>query len=122
VRTPATADLPTWNETVMLAAEPDPLPAGYHFDRYVVECQLPLGCLGRVYKAFDTQLNHTVALNVLSPILRESGGKWRLVSGFGRARGHKPTQAYDYGEWQGIPYVTVAYIDGVGAAMDVGQE
>jgi serine/threonine protein kinase len=106
----------------MLETKPDPLPVGYHFDRYVIEFELPLGILGRVYKAFDTQLKDTVALNVPSPALRATDGKWRLVAGLKRALQQKPPQAYDYGEWEGIPYVTVPYIDGVGAATDVGQE
>lgn len=102
--------------------EPDPLPNGYRLGRYVVEGELPKATLGRVYKAFDTALKTVVALNVLSPAHRDHDARWRLLAGLRRERQKPEPQAYDYGEWEGIPYVTVAYIEGVGAAVDVGKE
>jgi len=45
-----------------------------------------------------------------------------LIAGFRRARQKAHSQAYDYGEWEGIPFVTIAYIEGVGAAVDVAKE
>jgi hypothetical protein len=106
----------------MTANVPDPLPNGYHFSRYLIESELSPGELGRVYKAFDTAIKETVALNVLALELRHNEGRWRLIAGLRRAR-QKPTpQAHEYGEWEGIPFVTVAYIEGVGAAVDVAKE
>jgi hypothetical protein len=105
-----------------MTAVPDPLPNGYQFSRYVIESELPPGELGRVYKAFDTALKQTVAINVLAAELRHNQGKWRLMAALRRARRKPNPQAHDYGEWEGIPYVSVAYIEGVGAAVDVAKE
>ena len=106
----------------MAEDEPDPFPSGYHFSRYVIESELPSGQLGRVYKAFDTALQEIVAINVLAPELRHSDGKRRLLAGLQRARQKPDPQGHEYGEWKGIPFVVVAYIEGTGAAIDVAQQ
>jgi serine/threonine protein kinase len=99
----------------------DPLPPGYHLGRFVIESELAPASLGRVYKARDTSLGQVIALNVLAVDLRNDEGKRRLRAGLRRARQKASPQAYEYGEWQGIPYVVVAYAEGLGAVVDVGE-
>jgi len=105
----------------MADLEPEPFPSGFHFSRYVIERELAPGELGRVYKALDTALGAVVALNVLAVGLRAQDGQRRMRIGLKRERQKAKPQAFEYGEWQGIPYVVVEYIEGVGAAVDVGK-
>jgi hypothetical protein len=105
----------------MIEDVPDPLPVGYRLDRYIIECELPRAELGRVYKAFDTALNQVVAINVLAVELRNQEGRWRMWDALRRARGSPGSPAYDGGIAHGVPFVTVAYVLGVGAAIDVAK-
>jgi hypothetical protein len=57
-----------------MTAEPEPLPNGFHLGRYVVECELGLGPMGRVYRAHDGVLNRSVAVYVLRATLRTEAG------------------------------------------------
>ena len=98
--------------------EPDPLPSGYRFGRYVIQRELAPAGMGRVYRAFDTHLSEVVAVNVLSPSLRNPDGlvRFRMAfrAGFEKRRGH----VHDYGEWEGIPFVVMAYDEVSGSALD----
>ena len=104
----------------MAELDPAPFPSGYRFSRYVIEHELAPGELGRVYKAIDTALGVVVALNVLDAEHREDG-KRRMRMGLKRERQKAKPQAFEYGEWQGIPFVVVEYVEGVGAAVDIGK-
>jgi hypothetical protein len=102
--------------------EPDPLPPGFRLDRYVIEGELTPAGMGRIYKAIDTTVNETVAINVLSPTLRDPEGLARFRMAFRRAFYNKRGQVHDYGEWHGIPFATVAYDQAAGRAVDVSKE
>jgi serine/threonine-protein kinase len=81
--------------------------------------------MGAVFRARDTQLDRVVALKV--PFL-SSGDTWARDRFYREARAaaalHHPNicPVFDVGEWQGIPYLTMAYIDGrsLAAALEDG--
>jgi hypothetical protein len=101
---------------------PEPLPCGYKLhERYVIEAELAAPRLGRVYKASDVVLQSVVALLVLAPDRRNQEGVRRFRGWFWKARERHRDQVHDYGEWLGVPYVVLAYREGVGAALDVAE-
>lgn len=106
----------------MQQSEPDPLPAGYALGRYVIECELAPAKMGRVYKARDSALKSVVAINVLSPALREADGLMRFRRCFRKAFYKNRGRVHEYGEVEGIPFAVVAYDEDRGAAIDVSTE
>ena len=101
---------------------PEPLPTGYRCsDRYVIEAELAPQSMGRAYKASDTALHEVVAIIVLAPALRDQDGVMRFRLSFKKARSTHPDAVHDYGEHRGVPYITVKYVEGLGAAVDVGK-
>jgi hypothetical protein len=104
---------------------PDPLPVGYQFAQYRIEGELPAMRMGRAYRAYDTALNATVAVNVLAPALRTELDTARFRWAVRCAVLEKDMRVYNYGEWLGVPYVVVPYEEGtaadVAAALRQGQ-
>jgi hypothetical protein len=91
---------------------PEPLPAGYRLDRFLIEAELqPFGS-GRVYRAVDTALTESVAVVVMAGDPKDSLTWGRFVRRFQRERQLNPGKVLDYGEWLGVPYVTVALLAG----------
>jgi hypothetical protein len=105
----------------MRSAESETFPDGSRFGRYRIECELRPTRLGRVYKAFDTQLKVTVAISTLAPQLRTPEGMELLYAGVRLARQKGPHLAYDIGEIDGIPFAVLGYVEGVGAAVDIAE-
>lgn len=86
------------------------------FGRYTLELQLGQGAMGTVYLASDRLLNRRVALKLLRVKAQESSD---VVERFYReARSMASLQhanlcpIYDFGEVDGQPYLTMAYIQG----------
>jgi serine/threonine protein kinase len=86
------------------------------FGRYVIARLLGRGSMGAVYLAQDSQLHRSVALKI--PRLRPEHGT-EVVQRFlqearATARLEHPNlcPVYDAGEFQGIPYMTMALIEG----------
>src|SRR5262245_27906013 len=86
------------------------------FGRYTIVRRLGRGGMGRVYLAYDTQLDRHVALKV--PQL-EGGDRSTVRERFYReakaaANLHHPhvCQVFDVGSESDIPYLTMAYIEG----------
>lgn len=86
------------------------------FGRYVIERTLGKGGMGTVYLAHDTQLDRPVALKVMRFAADESSqGRERF---FREARTAATLDhpnicpVYDVGNEGGIPYLTMAYIEG----------
>ena len=98
-----------------------PLPPGYCFSRYIIEVELTQHSLGRVYRAFDSNLKQVVALTVLSATLRNTEGQARFFTAFRRAFYANRGRVYDLGEWNGIHFAVTEYVDGVGAVVDISQ-
>jgi hypothetical protein len=104
-------------------AIPEPLPIGYRLhDRYVIEAELSPQRMGRAYRAFDTGQRETVALNVLSSEATAGDGLTRFRRLFKRAFYTHRGDVFEYGEDGGVVYAVVKFIDGVGPAVDVGDE
>ncbi len=74
-----------------------------------------------MYKAFDLELEQTVVINVLFPHLRTPEGKRQFRACLARAREQSSPQAHDYGDCNGVTFVTVEYLEGVGAAVDISK-
>jgi serine/threonine protein kinase/Tol biopolymer transport system component len=89
------------------------LPAA--FGRYRLLKRLGKGNMGEVYLAHDTQLNRTVALKM--PQLDQKEGSRILARFYREARAaalHHPNicPLHDVGEVDGLPYLTMGYIEG----------
>jgi serine/threonine protein kinase len=92
---------------------PDRMPR--EFGRYQILERIGKGGMGAVYRAHDTQLDRVVALKV--PFLRKEDDDLRQRF-YREARAaatlHHPNicPVYDVGEVQGLPYLTMAFIEG----------
>src|ERR1700730_351786 len=90
------------------------LPA--QFGRYRILKQLGQGGMGTVYLAHDTQLERRVALKV--PHIDADDGPSVLQRFFHEARAaatlNHPNlcQVFDVGDQDGIPYLTMAFVEG----------
>jgi hypothetical protein len=106
-------------------APPEPLPVGYVLhDRYTIEAELAPQSMGRLYRAFclfSDGHREVCAVNVLALELRNTEGIRRFRSAFRKAfyrhRGH----VYEYGEYLGVLYAVMEYLEGT-AVVDIGQD
>ena len=99
--------------------EPSALPpeAGADFGpRYRVEALLGAGGMGRVYRAYDRELDRTVALKVIQPSLAADEEMMRrfkqellLAS---RISQKNVLRIHDLGEAGGVKFISMAYIEG----------
>jgi len=85
--------------------------------RFKIEKEIGSGGMGKVYKAFDSELEETVAIKILFTQFGEyEDEKKNLVNEIKIAR--KIThpsiiKVYDIGDWLGNKFFTMQYIDGV---------
>ncbi len=93
------------------------LTAGETFGHYQIESVLGRGGMGTVYKALDTQLKRTVALKVINEDLAHSEKYQQRLKAEAKKVGQIDSpyvvKAWDYGEFNGRPYITFEYIEGV---------
>jgi len=93
---------------------PIELPAS--FGRYELQKLLGTGGMGSVFLAHDTQLDRSVALKI--PLFSEKDGVDVLERFKREARSAATIQhanvcpLYDIGEFNGVPYLTMAFIEG----------
>lgn len=89
------------------------------FDRYQIVEQIGRGGMGSVYLAHDDQLDRKVALKIpriqdASPNLQE---RFRREARAAATLEHPNIcSVYDVGRWQGIDFMTMAYIEGLSLA------
>lgn len=88
--------------------------------KYKIESILGKGAMGLVYKAFDTNIDRTVALKVLHPHLLEGeqGQDFELrfiqeAKAAARCLHPNIVTIFDFGVHDGMPYIVMEYIDGV---------
>ncbi|QEH32061.1 Serine/threonine-protein kinase StkP [Aquisphaera giovannonii] len=107
-------------------AAPAGLAPGSAFGRYRVDRRLGEGGMGSVYLAHDTSLGRAVALKV--PHLAAGGDpgvleRFRREAQAAAALDHPNLcPVYDAGEVEGVPYLTMAYIEGRPLSQLIGPE
>jgi hypothetical protein len=89
--------------------------------RFKIEKEIGSGGMGKVYKAFDSELEETVAIKILFTQFGEyEDEKKNLVNEIKIARKitHPSViKVYDIGDWLGNKFFTMQYIDGI----DLGE-
>lgn len=111
------AQTETTTEEPAVAVPLGPLPStGSEFGRYQIIAELDKGGMGIIYKARDTQLNRDVALKVMRP---ETAAKPNTADRFLREaralaaiRHDHVVEIYDYGEMDGVRFVTMPLLAG----------
>lgn len=99
------------------AADPGTLKIGSDFGpRYRVESLLGEGGMGRVYKAYDRELNRTIAIKVvrhgmMGEATALSRFKQELVLASKISHKHI-LRIHDLGEVNGLKFITMAYVEG----------
>jgi hypothetical protein len=96
---------------------------------HVIETELAHARMGRVYKARDTILEQTVAINIVASRHRDAARKvFSDFRGVGErqlrawaAGGRKALPIKDLFDVDGIVGVVVAYVEGKGAALDISE-
>jgi eukaryotic-like serine/threonine-protein kinase len=102
------------------------LTAGTLFGRYRIVRALGQGGMGAVYLAHDTLLDRSVALKI--PYLPPGSGpqvpeRFYREARLAAALDHPNLcPVYDVGERQGVPYLTMAYIEGRPLSEFIGRE
>jgi non-specific serine/threonine protein kinase len=84
-------------------------------NRYRLDAELGHGGMGVVYRAYDTLLNRTVAVKVLSEASIESGGHVRLLrEARAAAQLNHPNivSVYDAGEADHAPFIVMELVEG----------
>ena len=88
---------------------------GFQLGTYRIEAQIGEGGMGVVYRAFDTKLNRTVAVKVLSDDLADAAARRRFQREAQMASSlnhpHIVT-VHDAGEFDGRQYLVTEYVDG----------
>ena len=108
------------------AAEKPILPSGTRVRHFQVSRLLGRGGMGEVYLARDTQLGRKVALKVIKPALvRDQGNLVRfLKEARVTARFNHPhiVTIYAVGEFQGMPFVALEYLEGMDLSERLREE
>jgi CheY-like chemotaxis protein len=96
------------------------LPIGHLLARrYEIQLVVGFGAMGTVYKAFDRELAEPVAVKVLRPELLSDGtvlDRFKAEVRLARRISH-PTvvRTHDFGESDGVHYLTMEYVEGLTA-------
>jgi CheY-like chemotaxis protein len=96
------------------------LPIGHALaGRYEIELVVGFGAMGTVYKAFDRELAEAVAVKVLRPDLLSDStviDRFKAEVRLARRISH-PTvvRTHDFGESEGVHYLTMEYVEGLTA-------
>jgi serine/threonine protein kinase len=100
---------------VGLDAPQDRVSIPRQFGRYQILDRLGRGGMGAVFRAVDTQLDRTVALKVPFLANNDAGLRERFYREARAAAAlHHPNicPVFDVGELDGLPYLTMAFLDG----------
>lgn len=96
------------------------------FGRYRIQDCLGRGGMGAVFRAHDTQLDRTVALKVPFLVGDDAGTRERFYREARAAAALHHANicpVYDVGELYGVPYLTMAFVEGrsLAKALEAGQ-
>src|SRR5690348_10001057 len=101
-------------------AMPAALPAGTMFGRYQIGAMLGEGGMGAVYRAYDTELDRTVALKLVRPELATNAqtmARFKQELLLASRISHKNIlRIHDLGDANGIKFITMAFVEGADLA------
>ncbi|GIW87897.1 MAG: hypothetical protein KatS3mg108_2221 [Isosphaeraceae bacterium] len=113
--------LTLWQAQQILAGRQN----GLRIGRYVLLDQIGHGGMGRVYLARDTRLGRQVAIKVLSRERSQSAralARFRREARVGAQLQHENLiRVYDEGEYGGMPYLVMEYIEGRSVAQLIAE-
>jgi len=93
--------------------------------RYAIERQIGQGGMATVYRAADLRQDRHVAVKVLNPELAAVMGVQRFIAEI-RITGHlvhpNIISVHDSGEWSGLPYFVMPYVDGESLEHRIARE
>ena len=92
-----------------------PIAPGTRLGSYVVEEFLGEGAMGVVYRAYHAQLERTAAVKVLQALTPDTDMVARFrreAQSIGRMRHANVLNVFDFGEFEGTPYMVVEYVQG----------
>ena len=88
---------------------------GTKLGSYVVQDFIGQGAMGVVYRAYHAQLERTGAVKVLQALGADSDSTARFrreAQSIARMRHPNVLNVFDFGEYEGTPYMIVEYVDG----------
>ncbi len=117
----------TWGAIPAVGVPPASLQPGTAFGtRYRIEALLGEGGMGAVYRALDLELERTVALKLVRP---ELAGNAQTMARFkqelllaSRISHKNILRIHDLGDWNGIKYISMAFVEGCDLAALIEKE
>ena len=103
---------------------PLPLETGTKLGQYEVQDYIGQGAMGLVYRAYHPQLERTAAVKILQAIRPDADTVTRFrheARAIAKLRHQNIVDVYDFGEYQGTPYMIVEYVSGGSLADRMGQ-
>ncbi|HYM67667.1 MAG TPA: serine/threonine-protein kinase, partial [Patescibacteria group bacterium] len=100
-----------------------PIAPGTRLGQYEVQDFVGQGALGLVYRAFHSQLQRTGAVKVMQAIAPDPDAVARFrheAQAIAQMRHPNILNVYDFGEFQGTPYMIVEYVPGGSLAGRLG--
>ena len=128
VTPPGSLEAVTWGVALPPAASlPSSFLPGTAFgSRYRIESLLGEGGMGSVYKAYDLELDRTVALKLVRPELAANPQTMRRFKQellLASKISHKNIlRIHDLGDWSGIKFITMAFVEGCDLAQLIERE
>src|SRR5690349_11266195 len=92
-----------------------PIAPGTHLGQYVVQDFLGQGAMGVVYRAYHPELERIGAVKVVQAISPDPNAVVRFrheAQAIARLRHPNIVDVYDFGDFQGTPYMIVEYVPG----------
>ncbi len=92
-----------------------PIAPGTHLGQYVVQDFLGQGAMGVVYRAYHPELERTGAVKVVQAISPDPNAVVRFrheAQAIAKLRHPNIVDVYDFGDFQGTPYMIVEYVPG----------
>ena len=101
-----------------------PIATGTRLGQYEVQDFIGQGAMGLVYRAYHAELERTGAVKVMQAMTPDADTVARFrheAKAIAQLRHPNIVQVYDFGEYQGIPYMIVEYIPGGSLAQKMAD-